>query len=439
MHTSEDEPFRKIFTALSLALLLFSVGITFLFNFSDEWQLQGWGITLERFMLFYLLFVIARSSIFLLFSMLEYANERSLTEPNFYPLVSIIVPCFNEEKVIAKAINSLLELNYPNYEVLIVDDGSFDMTTTIAKEFEDKHLLRVIFQENAGKAAALNRGISEAVGDYVLCMDADSILNKNVLMYAMPYFERDSRLASVAGAVHVENTKNCTLTNFQKLEYVVGLNFHKKAQSFLNLVTIVPGPIGVFKKSAIEKIGGYHTDTFAEDCDLSMRLLVKGYNIKYCSRMISVSQAPADLHSLMVQRYRWTRGMIQAIIKNSKWLSLRHFHFRNFMIVSYMLGETVFIPAINYIFATATITYSLTHSSVQIYGPYFLGLLILDVTLSLYSVVFERKITSLFFLAMINRFTYGLMLEVLRFFSIFDEMFRIPMKWGVIPRRGEKG
>ncbi len=428
----------KTFSFLGLFIIVFSVIIIGIINYSSEESFIGWGQTLAEAMLFYLIFIAIRSSMLLTFSSLEYAYEKVIAPPSFYPLISIIVPCFNEAKVITKAIESLLKINYPNYEIIVVDDGSMDLTLSIAKKFEDSRRLKVIYQANAGKAMALNRGIQEAVGDYVLCVDADSVLNSDVLLHAMSYFEQDKRLAAVAGCVEVGNYKEGMLTLFQKLEYIVGLNLHKRAQSFLNIVTIVPGPIGVFKKDFLLQVGGYSSNTFAEDCDLSMRLILNGYNIKYCSKMIAYTEAPYEIMTLMTQRYRWTRGMIQAIATNTLWFNPIKTSFRNLFIMFYMLIETIFIPCANYIFALLAITYALTYGIGQIFGPYFIALTVLDMAIALYSIVFESQVRSLFFLAMINRFTYGLMLEIVRFYSMFDEIFNLPMKWGVIPRRGMK-
>jgi cellulose synthase/poly-beta-1,6-N-acetylglucosamine synthase-like glycosyltransferase len=250
----------------------------------------------------------------------------------------------------------------------------------------------------------------------------------------LPYFEADKNLAAVAGAVQVGNA-NSLLTKFQKLEYIVGLNFHKMAQSCLNLVTIVPGPIGVFKKEAVLKVGGYHTDTYAEDCDLSMRLLMAGYNIKYTGKIKARTEAPDNFGQLITQRYRWSRGMIQAILKSTNELT-KKFTFRRAFVVSYMFMETVIIPLINFTFVLITLQFALTYSTTELMGPFFIGLTILDMTLILYSIIAEKELGSLLFLGILNRLTYGLSLEVIRFFSIIDEIFRLPMKWGNLVRKG---
>lgn len=424
------------FTTVSLLLLFSAIIIVVAVNVADEFHLDAFGIAVARAMTLYLVFVAVRTGLLLVFSALDQLLEQRLPEPNYYPMVTILVPCFNEEAVLAEALRSIMELDYPNYEVLVIDDGSFDMTTEVAKRFEENHRLRVVYQENAGKAAALNRGLQEAAGDFVLCMDADSVLAKEVLLRAMPYFESDPTLGAVAGSVLIGNERSSLLAAFQKLEYIVGLNFQKRAQSFFGLVTIVPGPIGVFRREAATSIGGYHTDTFAEDCDLSMRLLTAGWRIKYCSKMTALTEAPIEIQSLLVQRYRWSRGMIQAISKQAAGLLNNPFDLRAWLVTSYMFVETVIIPSSNCAFAMLTLTYALTHEVSGLFGPYFISLTALDMTVAIYSIIFERQALSLFILSVFNRFTYGFMLEVTRFFSILDEILKIPMKWGTIPRRG---
>ncbi len=425
----------QTFSIICMVCIAGILAIVFFYSNISTSTLTGWSKVVSDCMLFYLFFVLLRTILLVVFSFGEYYFRKSLKEPTEYPLVSVIMPCFNEEKVIQTAIQSVMNLDYPNYEVLVVDDGSTDLTLDAAKKMEKKGRLRVVSHENTGKSGALNRGITEAVGDYVLCMDADSMLAPDVLKLAMAYFERNPKLAAVAGSVVLGNTPN-VLTMFQRLEYIIGLNFHKTAQSFLSMVTIVPGPIGVFKKSAITAIGGYHHDTFAEDCDLTIRLLVEGYDLAYCPEMIAITEAPEDVRSLLGQRYRWSRGITQAIAKNAGWFLKPHKSFRSFSILAYMLAESIFIPIINFAFAMITLEHALVYGAQHLLGPFYASLTLLDIVLALYSVATEKQNLKLILLASINRITYGLALEILRFFCIVDELFKLPMNWGKLVRKG---
>lgn len=438
---SQDYSFTEFFqSTISVLIVLIFIGslsIVFFYGTDNDPALSGWQMYLYQAMTWYLIFITFRSFILIIFSFYSSVNKKGKIVLKSYPLVTLIVPCYNEEKVVETAIKSVLELNYPNYEILVIDDGSKDRTLEEASKLDKKGRIRTIYQENTGKSGALNRGISEANGEYVFCMDADSKLDPNVLIYGISYFQQNPNLCAVAGAVIVGNKDNF-ISMFQYLEYTVGLNFHKMAQNSFSLVTIVPGPVGLFKRRAIVEIGGYHHDTFAEDCDLTIRLLMKGFEIEYCPDMQAVTEVPDDYQQLIGQRYRWSRGIVQAILKHSYVLTNPIKYPRGFIIIYYMLLESIFIPILNFAFAFATIEHVLIYKNSFIFGPYFISLLILDIALALYCVVLEKEKFILVFLATISKVTYGLSLEILRFFAILDEALKLPMKWGTLVRKGLK-
>lgn len=395
------------------------------------------SIMIFQAMIYYLLFIILRTAILLLISFKEFMQKKSNLELTHFPLVTIIIPCFNEEVVIKDAIKSVEKINYPNLEILVVDDGSTDETYARAREMQKTGKVRVVSKSNGGKASALNYGIEEALGEYILCMDADSHLNREVLRYGIPYFYEFPHLSALAGNVRVGNTSSL-ITLFQKLEYVVGLNFHKMAQSALSSVTIIPGPIGIFKRSALQSVGGYDVNTFAEDCDLTLKLLAAGHYIKYSSDVVAYTEAPTTLYQLMAQRYRWSRGTIQALVKNSRGFLTSANPTRSISIFLYVMIETMFIPTINFLFFMITIFMALYHGTDNLYGPFLLGLMLVDSSIALYAVFTEKEVKSLFFLSIIGRLTYGLFLEIMRFLSMIDELFKIPMRWGEQIRKGIK-
>lgn len=244
-------------------------------------------------------------------------------------------------------------------------------------------------------------------------------------------------MAAVAGSVRIGNAEN-VICAFQKLEYITALNFLKLAQSFLQIVTVVPGPVGLFKKEKIQNIGGYKTETFAEDCDLTLRLLMAGYAVIYEPKMYAITEAPEEFNSLIKQRYRWSRGIVQAIKLNSKWLLSPLSNLRNFFIMWYMLVESIVIPTVNYLFVMVAIFMALKSESHIIVGYYFSQLVLLDLVIITYSLITENFSFRLLILGFVNRFTYGLALEIQRFFAIFDELFELPMTWGKLERKGLK-
>jgi cellulose synthase/poly-beta-1,6-N-acetylglucosamine synthase-like glycosyltransferase len=244
-------------------------------------------------------------------------RSRQELPRDFTPLVSILVPAYNEGAVIQGSIRSLLELDYPRYEIIVIDDGSRDDTYRKAVAYEGDHekaVVRVIRKRNGGKSRALNTGIAAAEGDFVLCMDGDSALHPQTLRRAVRHLAAPN-VAAVAGSVKVVNRTNA-LATLQALEYIEGLNMVRSAQGFFRLVNIIPGPIGMFRVSALRRIGGYDHDTFAEDCDLTLKLLAAGWQIHYEPESIAYTEAPEKLLDLLKQRYRWTRGILQAIRKH---------------------------------------------------------------------------------------------------------------------------
>jgi cellulose synthase/poly-beta-1,6-N-acetylglucosamine synthase-like glycosyltransferase/spore germination protein YaaH/peptidoglycan/xylan/chitin deacetylase (PgdA/CDA1 family) len=229
--------------------------------------------------------------------------------------VSIIVPAYNEEVTAIKTIQSLLKIEYPHFEIIFVDDGSKDKTFELVNVAYGNHpIVKVLSKPNGGKASALNFGISHAQYDYVVCIDADTQLKPDAVYHLMTYFT-DKEIGAVAGTVKVGNENNM-VTRWQSIEYITAQNMDRRAFDLINSITVVPGAIGAFRKSAVFKAGGFTLDTLAEDCDLTMRILRQGFIIKNCAEAIAYTEAPETLSALMKQRFRWSFGVIQSFWKN---------------------------------------------------------------------------------------------------------------------------
>src|SRR5687768_16899656 len=270
----------------------------------------------------FLLLLILRHFILIWFSFLHQRELANEDPPEVYPFVSIIVPAFNEVEVIQASLSSLLELRYPYYEIIAVDDGSDDGTFEKMKEFEGNHYgvrVQVFRKENSGKADTLNYGIRRSKAPIVVCMDSDSRLTPDALRYAIRHFN-DPNVGAVAGNVKVANRHNLW-TKLQALEYIEGLNIVRKAQAFFRAVNVIPGPMGIFRRTAIEATGGYDSDTFAEDFDMTVKILADGWKINYEPKAVAYTEAPEELLDIIKQRYRWTRGVLQAIRKQKHLLT----------------------------------------------------------------------------------------------------------------------
>jgi len=256
--------------------------------------------------LMYTLLKIKDDIIFFIYKILKKEKDT------FIPF-SIIVPAYNEEVTISSCIESMLNLDYPSYEVIVVDDGSKDKTFNEASKFLTNGV-QVIRQENTGKPGAINTGIKKASGDIIITVDADSRLHPSALKWISRRFSKNQRLGAVAGNVKIDRSRS-VLKILQSLEYTTSINLGRKSQSLLHCVMIVPGAIAALKTEALHKVGYFSSDTFAEDFDITMRILQAGYHVEYESRAVAFTQAPESIEDLLKQRRRWNRGIIQVLAK----------------------------------------------------------------------------------------------------------------------------
>jgi biofilm PGA synthesis N-glycosyltransferase PgaC len=416
-----------------------AIGLVFAADFVDV-DAQDLALQIGvAFVLTFLVILILRYVILLWLGYLHHVETDALPEELAEaPPVTIVVPAHNEEAVIESALRSLLALDYPAYEVIVVDDGSTDGTAeraaALAGDFGHARI-RVVSQPNGGKASALNAGIALAASDYILCMDADSRLSPGALRMAMRHF-RDPRVGAVAGNVKVVN-RDTMWTALQALEYIEGLNLARRAQGFLRVVNIVPGPIGVFRREVLAGVHGYDTDTFAEDADLTLKILTAGWHITYEDRAIAWTEAPERLHDLIKQRYRWTRGILQALRKRSAWLGSPRRGWAVWTSLQAMLFEAVIWPVVNVL---GNLAFALTAlavgaaSGVVVY--WWLLLTLLDVAAALHTIGMEEEDLGLVPYAILYRFFFITMVDVAKLFATVEEFANVRMTWGKLERAG---
>src|SRR5208337_1778764 len=239
---------------------------------------------------------------------------------SYRPKVAVLIPAYNEEKVIVRTVRAVLNSDYPNLRVIVIDDGSRDSTLEIARAAfareEAAGKVLVLTKPNAGKAEALNYGI-EHIQDAELFVgiDADTIIASDAISRLVPHFI-NPKVGAIAGNAKVGNRVNLW-TRWQALEYITSQNFERRALDVLGAVSVVPGAIGAWRVSAVREAGGYHTDTVAEDADLTMALLRLGYRVEYEDRALAYTEAPTNANGLMRQRFRWSFGILQAVYKHS--------------------------------------------------------------------------------------------------------------------------
>ncbi|MDX2192391.1 MAG: glycosyltransferase [Gemmatimonadales bacterium] len=354
-----------------------------------------------------------------------------------WPPVTIIVPAYNEGPVIEQSVRSLLQLDYPAYEILVVDDGSSDDTAARVAPMEGRHgdvTVRLVSKRNGGKASALNTGIALARHDYVLCMDGDSKLEPQVLRVSMPHFAQ-AHVAAVAGNVKVIN-RQTHLARFQALEYIEGLNMARRAQGFVRVVNIIPGPIGLFRRQVLAEVGGYDRDTFAEDADLTLKILSAGYHIVYEDRAIAWTEAPEGVLDLIKQRYRWTRGILQAVRKR-KFALLNPISLWVWLSLVLMLFEGIVMPAANVVVNGMFTMTALANQEYSVFIVYWFALFsLLDVIAAMYCCSAEQESLLLVPYAAAMRFFYFPLIDVTKLMATVDELQNVEMTWGKLQRQG---
>ena len=236
----------------------------------------------------------------------------------FHPAVAVLVPAYNEEKVIARTVRSVLDSTYPNLRVVVIDDGSSDRTAEVACESFASEIaagrVTVLRQQNGGKARALNYGLQFVTEEIYVGIDADTLIASDAIAYLVPHFQ-DPRLGALAGNAKVGNRVNLW-TQWQALEYITSQNFDRRALNTFSAVSVVPGAIGAWRTEAVRAASGYKTDTVAEDADLTMALLQNGYKVEYEDRALAYTEAPTTANGLMRQRFRWSFGILQAVFKH---------------------------------------------------------------------------------------------------------------------------
>jgi len=242
------------------------------------------------------------------------AWARRAEDAAYAPRVTVLVPAYNEARVIGRTVTSLLAQDLATLDVLVIDDGSTDDTADAARRASDDPRVRVITQPNGGKASALNTGLAEATGDVIVVVDADTQFAPDAIAKLVRPLA-DTRVAAVAGNAKVGNRVNA-VTRWQAVEYVTSQNLDRRAFEVLNAVTVVPGAIGAWHRGAVIAAGGFRHDTLAEDQDLTLTLLRDGHRIAYADDAIAYTEAPETFGALLKQRYRWSFGTLQCAWKH---------------------------------------------------------------------------------------------------------------------------
>ena len=239
------------------------------------------------------------------------------TPPGASQKVSVLIPAFNEERVIIGSIRRILASTGCQFEIIVIDDGSNDRTADCVREtFADELRVRLIETPNCGKAHAVNIGLRQATGDVIVALDADTQFEPGTIARLLRWFV-DPHVGAVAGNAKVGNRINL-LTRWQALEYITAQNLERRALAALGCVTVVPGAVGAWRGSLLRELGGFPSDTLAEDQDLTIAVQRAGYSVRFDSDAVAWTEAPDTVANLIKQRFRWAFGTLQCLWKHHR-------------------------------------------------------------------------------------------------------------------------
>ncbi len=414
--------------SLSLLALALPVAFAAILYLHGMFSLIGWLLMIALTFTFFLNFL---SIPLALYS--RYLEVKDSDLPlDYYPSVSVLVPAYNEEKVLGRTLECILEASYPDKEIIVIDDGSTDRTYHTALGFSDRGV-KVVHRPNGGKSRALNHGLLFAKGEIVILVDADSLISKNALVEMVRPF-RNPEVSATAGNIKVLNRKNL-LTNCQAVEYIVSINIFRRALDIFGKVPVVPGALGAYRRDVLEGGGNYDPDTLVEDFDVTVKTLKTRKVVQASSSALCYTEAPETLGDFIKQRLRWYRGNFQTMWKHRDINFNTRFGFLQRLTYPFMLLSMLFMPFAGLVII-ASITLAIL-SGAEIWLLYmFLFFLALQFLLTILAIQLDEDDMKLTLYAPFFIFGYKHLCDFLMIKSLFDVLLRRQMKWDRARRVG---
>ena len=376
---------------------------------------------------------VARILVLLAFARRHARRPRSRPDAPFTPPVSIVVPAFNEAVGIRRSVRSLAASDYPEFEVIVVDDGSADGTASLV---ESLHLpgVQVLRQENEGKPAALNHGIAVAAHDVIVMVDADTVFEPETLGRLVEAL-RDPKVGAVSGNTKVGNRKGL-LGRWQHIEYVMGFNLDRRLYDVLQCMPTVPGAIGAFRRQALEDVDGVSAATLAEDTDLTIAIGRAGWQVVYAEDAHAWTEAPSTLAQLWRQRYRWSYGTLQAVWKHKaalwrrgeKRLGRRGLPY----LVLFQIALPLFAPLVD-VFSV----YGFIFLDPFVILGFWLAFTSLQIFLGWYAFLLDRESPTALWAMPLQQFVYRQLMYLVVVESILSALRGARLRWRPIARSGE--
>jgi cellulose synthase/poly-beta-1,6-N-acetylglucosamine synthase-like glycosyltransferase len=452
---------------------------------------------------FFLIYFLALNLIYLilnvisLFSIKRYVPTRILEEMPYFlgdlmPPISVLVPAYNEEFTIVTTVKSLLQQDYPEFEIVVVNDGSTDNTLRVLQEglklvpfpeafrvnLPTKPIqriyrstrypnIRVIDKENGGKADSLNAGINASRYPFFCSVDADTVLVRDSLRRAIVPFTEDDRVVVSGGTVRIANgckvnegvltqvgLPSNLLALFQIVEYLRAFLFGRVGWSAMNALLVVSGAFGIFRKDVAIEVGGYRTDTLGEDMEIIVRIhrvlrkIRQDYRIVFVPDPVCWTEAPESLSVLGRQRMRWQQGLAESLFKNTGLLFQRRGGAAGwiaypFAVLFELLGP--FIEVAGYLLMPLFYLFGFINFTtfwLFIFAAFSVGLLLSISGLWLEELSFStytkpRQLVVLILVAILENLGYRQINAFWRIFGMLEWLSRKRKKWGEMTRRAE--
>ncbi len=277
--------------------------------------LAALGYTIKWLFFFAIALGITRAVVMTVLALLDRVSRAPADGGSYQPTVSVIVPAYNEARVILSSLERVLASTYPALQVIVADDGSKDATSELVRtHYASDPRITLLTMTNGGKASALNRALLHAKGEIVIALDADTQFLPDTIPKLVRWFV-DPLIGAVAGNARVGNRINL-ITRWQAIEYVTAQNVERRALDALRAITVVPGAVGAWRRSALDAVGGYPEDTLAEDQDLTIAIQRQGWRVAYDVEAVALTEAPETFAALSKQRFRWSFGTLQCLWKH---------------------------------------------------------------------------------------------------------------------------
>lgn len=361
-------------------------------------------------------------------------NRKVVTN---HPKITLLVPAHNESVSIKKTIISILENNYPNKEIIIIDDHSNDDTFEQASEFAKKGLIRIIKRKEGkgSKAAAINFGAVYATGDILMIMDGDTLIERNVLKQIAKYMD-DPSVGAVAGNVRIlsgDNGINNILTRCQSYEYVIAFELGRRVRNIMNILVIIPGAFGAFRKDLARKAGLYDKDTITEDFDLTIKVFKTGQKVLFISDAVAWTFCPNTWKSWFRQRLRWTHGQMATLLKHKDVMTSKNVVYKNLFVLAVfdMLFMDIILIALRFASLIWIVFFGFTANLVYAFILLMIVYLFNELLAFLASALFSpnkqdlKYVYLLPFIFLIYRPTYAFV----RIYAIVSAFIKKDIKW----------